>query len=69
MLPLVRKQLSESEINLESSLKPILRSSIKEIYVDLCSLTDEFDDLEINLKGSEISANTEAICLGGVELG
>ncbi len=69
LLPLVRKQLSESEAELEASLKPILRSSVKEIYVDLCSLPDEFESPEINLEGSEITVITEAICLEGVELG
>lgn len=69
MLPLVRKQLSESEAELEASLKPMMHSSVKEIYIDLCSLSDEFESPEINLEGLEISVITEAICLEGVELG
>lgn len=69
ILPLIRKQLSESESELEASLKPKLLSSVKEIYVDLCSLVDEFDDPEIKLDDTEVAVSTAAIYLEGVELG
>jgi hypothetical protein len=64
------------QLDLEAALRTVdahAASSIvptpSEIHQDILALQREFDEVEIDLAGHELSVTTDAIVLGGIELG
>jgi len=62
-------RISDSLNNLKTEMQQPFLTPLESIYKDLCSLTDEFDDVEISLFDKQIRCRTPDIELEGIQLG
>jgi len=64
-----REQISEIEEEIKLLFKPTMRSSLGNIYTELCVLDEEFNEVEFCFSHKQISVTTDDIQLEGIELG
>ncbi len=64
-----RERMTEIEDELKALFKPLMRSSLGNIYTDICVLEEEFNDVEFCFSKKLISVTTDDIRLEGIELG